>query len=293
MVKSMTGYGRCEEVIGHKKISVEIKSVNHRYFDANIRVPRRYAFLEDSVRKVISQQVSRGKMDVFVDITSLGGEDRSISLNEAVAQNYLAVLEQMSQTYHLKNDLTAIALARFPDVFCTEFVEEDENALWKEVEGVLLSAICNFVQMRAREGERMKADILQKADGLLPYIEQIEELSPASVEAYRQKLTTRIREMLGPDVAIDEARILTEAAIYADKIAVAEETVRLRSHIKEVHTILDLDEPVGRKLDFLMQEFNREANTIGSKANDIAIAKCTVSLKSEIEKMREQVQNIE
>ena len=293
MIKSMTGYGRCEEVVDQKKISVEIKSVNHRYFDANIRVPRRYAFLEDLIRKTLSMRVSRGKIDVFVDVESMGGGEKAVSLNESVAQNYLDVLEEMSQKFGLKNDVTVCQLSRFSDVFRTEYVAEDENALWLDVKVVLEKAIDSFVAMREREGERMKADVLSKADGLIAYIEKIEELSPASVEAYRQKLTDRIREMLGAETMIDEGRILTEAAIYADKIAVAEETVRLRSHIKEVHTILDLDEPVGRKLDFLMQEFNREANTIGSKANDMAIAKCTVNLKSEIEKMREQVQNIE
>jgi len=289
----MTGYGRCEQVINHKKITVEIKSVNHRYFDCNIRVPRRYAFLEDKIRKVLSENVSRGKIDVFLDMETLGGEEKAVSLNETVAKNYLNVFSQMEETFSLKNDITVSALARFSDVFSTEFREENEDEIWQNTECVLKSALDDFIAMRSREGERMRDDILQKADGLLSYIEEIEKLSPQSVELYGQKLTARIREMLGDSTLIDEGRILTETAIYADKIAVAEETVRLRSHIQEVHTILNFDEPVGRKLDFLMQEFNREANTIGSKANDIAISKHSINLKSEIEKMREQVQNIE
>jgi len=293
MVKSMTGYGRCEQVVDHKKVTVEIKSVNHRYFDCNIRVPRRYAFLEDKIRKVLSENVSRGKIDVFLEMETLGGEEKAVSLNEAVATNYLKVFSQMEQTFSLKNDITVSALARFSDVFSTEYTEENEEEIWQATELVLKNALNDFIAMRSREGERMRVDILQKADGLLKDIEEIERLSPQSVENYRQKLTARIHEMLGDATIIDEGRILTETAIYADKIAVAEETVRLRSHIKEVHTILDFNEPVGRKLDFLMQEFNREANTIGSKANDIAISKLTINLKSEIEKMREQVQNVE
>lgn len=292
MIKSMTGYGRFEGVVEDKKILVEIKSVNHRYADYNIKVPRYFGYLEDKVRVYASEFINRGKVDIYVSMESFGEADKQVTLNAPLAENYIEVLRELRDTFSLRDDISVGSVARFSDIFLTERKEEDAEHIWALVKDALSQAMNDFVEMRKREGERMLADLRARSAFMLERVAEIETRSPQCVAEYRAKLRARIEEVL-ESTNIDEARILTEAAIYADKIAVDEETVRLRSHFDEMETILTSGEPAGRKLDFLIQEINREINTIGSKANDIEIAKIVVDLKAELEKLREQVQNIE
>ena len=288
----MTGYGRAEETFQGCKITVELRSVNNRYLDCSVRIPRLYLFAEDGVKTRVQKTISRGKVDVFVTVDNGGGEQVQVKVNQPVADSYYAALTQLAQRYELAGDISVSLLSRFPEVLLAEQAEEDTEAMAANIYAVLDRALADFDQMRTREGERMKADILTRADTIQEKVALVEERSPQTVADYRAKLEARMNEVLA-NTQIDPARILTEAAIFADKIAVDEETVRLRSHIAQLRDMLDKGGAVGRKLDFLIQEFNREANTIGSKCSDIDIARQVVDIKAEIEKIREQIQNIE
>lgn len=292
MLKSMTGYGRCERVFETKKITVEIKSVNHRFSDYNIKVPRQYGYLEDRVRQTVSRSVARGKIDVYVNIENCGETDKVITLNKDIVTNYIEVLKDISETFSVENDISVSGIANLPDVFRTEIKREDEEELWKCVSEVLNEALTEFLAMRSREGERIEADLRARVAYMASLAAEIDKRSPVIVEEYKNKLYSKIKEIVD-DEKIDDSRILTEVAIFADKVAVNEETVRLASHYDEFFSIMDLDEPAGRKVDFLIQEINREVNTIGSKASDLEVSKIVVTLKGEIEKLREQIQNIE
>ena len=292
MLKSMTGYGRCENIVAGKKILVEIKSVNHRFSDYNIKVPRHLGFLEDKVRKYVSEHVTRGKVDVYVSVESYETADADIRLNEELAANYISVLNELCEKFNLRNDISVTSVARYNDIFKTERREDDEEELWSAVRCVCEEALNAFSAMRGREGERIEKDLRARIEYMHSLAQKVDERSPRTVSEYREKLYTKIKELVA-DRDIDEARILTEVAIFADKVAVNEETVRLGSHFEEFYQIIECGEPAGRKLDFLIQEINREVNTIGSKAQDIEIAKIVVTLKGEIEKLREQIQNIE
>lgn len=292
MLKSMTGYGRCEAVTDGKKILVEIKSVNHRYSDYNIKVQRHLGFLEDKIRKHVSASITRGKVDVYLNVENFENADKEITLNIPVARNYIEVLKQLRDEFGLSDDITVTSVARNADIFRTERLEEDEEQLWTTVRSVLDEALGDFVAMREREGARIEADLCSRIEYMRTLVKKVEERSPQTVSEYSDRLYEKIKEVLdGRDV--DDARVLTEVAIYADKVAVNEETVRLSSHFAEFGEIISSGEPAGRRLDFLIQEINREVNTIGSKASDIEIAKVVVELKGEIEKLREQIQNIE
>lgn len=292
MIKSMTGFGRAEEIIGGRDIIVEIRSVNHRYYEFSARVPRAYGYLEEKLKSYINGKMSRGKVEVSVSITAVETGDALIEVNKNTAKGYIDALRAANEELGLTDDLTLSRLMRLPDIFTVRKNSEDEEVIWNDVKTVTDEAAERFVAMRETEGAKMRDDILERAGIIEHLVSEVERLSPVSAEKYRNKLYSRLCEVL-EDKNIDEQRIVTEAAIFADKIAVAEETVRLKSHIRQLNDMLMLSEPVGRKLDFLIQEFNREANTIGSKAQDIAITKLVVDLKSEIEKIREQIQNIE
>ncbi len=292
MIRSMTGYGRAEALVDGRNILVEIRSVNHRYFEFSCRVPRAYGFLESRLKTYLQGKLSRGKVDVNVNIQTVQGKDANVLVNQELAQSYVQALRQLKEPLSLEDDLSLSVIARFSDLFTVSKQPEDEDAVWAQVQQVADEAAARFVQMREAEGESMRQDVESRLDVILHAVGQIEEQSPKTVEEYRAKLYHKISEVLG-NTQIDEQRILTEAAIYAEKIAVAEETVRLRSHVGQFRSILEQGGPVGRKLDFLIQEFNREANTIGSKAQDLAVARLVVEIKSEIEKIREQIQNIE
>lgn len=291
-MKSMTGYGRARETISEREITVELRAVNHRYFDCTVKAPRMYGFLEDAVKKTAGQRISRGKVDIFVSVNEIGGGDTKIALNEKVAEQYFNALTALRDRFDVRDDLSLMALAKLPDVMTAEKEEEDADKLRGDVLAVLVHALEEFDGMRQLEGEKMAADVSSRLDLILEYIAEVEERSPERVKEYREKLEKRMAEVLA-DTSIEPQRILTEAAIYADKAAVDEETVRLRSHISQLSKMLEEDAPIGRKLDFLVQEMNREANTIGSKANDVTLANLVVNLKAEIEKIREQIQNIE
>lgn len=292
MFKSMTGYGRHEISDGGKKIMVEIKSVNHRYSDYSVKVPRYYGYLEDKIREYVSKKVQRGKIDIYVSIESYGEADKQIILNEELAENYIEVLRQMAEKFNLRDDITVSSVARYQEIFKSERKEENDEEIWELVKNVLEPAVSAFSDMRAREGERLYNDLSARIEYMKDLAKKVDERSPKTVEEYRNKLYQKIKELV-EERDIDESRILTEVAIFADKVAVNEEMVRLASHFDEFYDIAKKDEPAGRKLDFLVQEINREVNTTGSKANDIEIAKLVVDLKAEIEKFREQIQNIE
>ena len=292
MVKSMTGFGRaCKEVDGYV-ITVELKSVNHRYFDFSSRCPRQYGFVDDKIKSFVNSKVARGKIDCYVGIEALNTESADVAVNNTLASAYVKALKEISTNYDLKEDFGASTVARFPDVLIVKKADEDEEKIWQLVKTVAEEAIDKFTQMRCVEGKKMYDDVYSRSQFILDTVSFIEERSPQTVKEYNDKLVERVRELLG-DVTLDEGRILQEVAIYADKVAVAEETVRLRSHIAQLREFISSDEPVGRKLDFLVQEINRETNTIGSKCNDVEIAKKVVEVKAEIEKIREQIQNIE
>ena len=292
MLKSMTGFGRAVKEIDGYIITVEMKSVNHRYFEFSSRIPRTYGFLEDKLKSYIGSKVARGKVDCFVGVEALNTEAADVAVNNTLAAAYVKALRELVDNYELKEDYGASTVARFQDVLVVRKAEEDEDKIWEYVRTVCDEALEKFVAMRTVEGEKMKADIASRADYIIDCVTFIEERSPETVKEYNDKLVTRVHELIG-DVSLDEARVIQEVAIYADKVAVAEETVRLRSHIDQLRKFLEADEAIGRKMDFLIQEINREANTIGSKANDVDIARKVVDIKSEVEKIREQVQNIE
>ena len=291
-VRSMTGYGRARQLIGSKEITVEIRSVNHRFLEYSYRVPRAYAYLEEKLKNLIKGSVSRGKVDVSLSIQTVGGTDTQVVINHDLARSYLKALRSLAEDLQIKNDITVSQMARFSDIFSVIRVEENEEEIWQAVEQVAREAVDNFVAMRLTEGEKMKQDLLYRLELIEQMVAKVEELSPKTVETYRNRLYARLQEVLQNNT-VDQQRVLTEAAIFAEKIAVAEETVRLGSHVHQFRQILSSSEPVGRKLDFLVQEFNREANTIGSKAQDLEVARIVVDLKAEIEKIREQIQNIE
>ncbi len=293
LIKSMTGFGRAQKLFEHKEITVEIRSVNHRYFEFSARVPRAYSYLEERLKSHLKATISRGKVEVGVLIAAVEGESSSVvCINHGLARAYLDALKSLSEELQVRNDVTVSQLARFSDIFTVARAEEDEEEIWAMVRETTDEAVQRFLSMRTLEGEKMEQDLLNRLNNIENWVGQVEEQSPKTLENYRARLKAKMDEILG-DNTVDEQRILAEAAIFADKIAVDEETVRLRSHIRQFCEILKADEPVGRKLDFLVQEFNREANTIGSKAQDVAVAKIVVDIKSEIEKIREQIQNIE
>ena len=290
----MTGYGRARETRNGRDITVEVRSVNNRYLDCSVKMPRAYIFAEDAVKSAVQRSVSRGKVDVFITVESLGAEESVVSVNEPLARAYIAALEQLRELGDgaVKGKYAATDLARLPDVITVTKAEEDLEALSADLVAVAEDALRAHTAMRLIEGERLAADILGRLDTVEAITARVEARSPQTVAEYREKLLSRMQEVL-QSASVDEARILTEAAIFADKVAVDEETVRLRSHLGQLREMLRGDVPVGRKLDFLIQEVNRESNTIGSKCSDLQIARDVVELKAEIEKIREQVQNIE
>lgn len=292
MVLSMTGYGRAGALLHGRDIKVELRSVNARFFEYSSRLPRSCAFLEDKLKKLVAAKVSRGKVELSLSIQTVTAADTVVSVNWSLAQGYRAALDSLIEKMELKNDVTAGMIARFPEVLTQTAAPTNEDELWQDVQSVALQAVDAFVAMRAAEGEKLKADVAGRLDTIEELVAKIEQGSAGRVQAYSDKLYARLQELLG-DRNIDESRLVTEAAIFADKTAIDEETVRLHSHVAQYREILALDEPVGRKLDFLTQELNRESNTIGSKCQDVAITRLVVELKSEIEKIREQIQNIE
>ncbi|WP_040197529.1 YicC/YloC family endoribonuclease [Candidatus Soleaferrea massiliensis] len=292
MIKSMTGYGREQVMIDGRDITVEIKSVNHRFFEFSGRVPRAYGYLEEKMKSYIQAKVSRGKVDAFVTVQTIEGIDANVEINRALTGSYIEALRSLTDEFGLEDDLSLSGVARLPDVFTVRKAPEDEEVIWNAVEQAAAAALEKFLSMREKEGRRLKADILSRLSAIEDAVGQVEQLSPQTVSDYQARLYNKMCEIL-EEKQIDEQRILLEAAIFADKVAVDEETVRLRSHIGQLRGILESDGPVGRKLDFLVQELNREANTIGSKAQNVGVANIVVNIKAEIEKIREQIQNIE
>ena len=292
MIKSMTGYGKSEQTIDSLNVTVEIKSVNHRYFEFSARVPREYGFLEEKLKKYCNSLITRGKVECYVSVEDLEEREMEVNVNKTLAAGYVKALKELSERFGLKDDISAVTLSRYPDVITLHKASEDEERIWNAVKAVAETAVSKFIEMRETEGSKLRGDILSRADYIIECVEFIEGRSPETVREYNEKLKQRMKELLG-DAAVDEQRLLTESAIYADKIAVDEETVRLRSHILQLREFMNSSEAIGRKLDFLVQEINREANTIGSKAQDVDIAKKVIAIKAEVEKIREQVQNIE
>ena len=295
MIRSMTAYGRAKQQIGGKDITVEIRSVNNRYYDCSVRISRLYGFLEDRVKNYVKDSgISRGKVDIFVNIDLIDSAGVEVALDEAYAKSYIEALYRLRDTFGLKDDISVMRVAGNHDIFAVTKPEEDTEGDWNDLKTVLDEALDSFTAMREAEGQRLADDILEKKDRIASWVPEIEALSKEDTKGYFEKLETRLRQVLEDHkVTADEGRILTECAIFADKIAVDEETVRLRSHFKAFDDMLAAKEPIGRKLDFLIQEMNRETNTIGSKCGDLRISKIVIDMKNEIEKIREQIQNIE
>ena len=292
MIKSMTGYGGAKGSCQGLEISVELKSVNNRYLDCSVRLPRNFLFAEEGIKAKVQEHISRGKVDVFVTVDSSGSDAMVVSVNEGLARGYVDAISRIAEQFGLSNDLSALAVGRFPDVLSVEKQEADKDAIAAALADITEQALTEFDAMRRKEGDKLKEDIGGRLDTIERLVGAVEQRSPETVAEYRQKLYKKMCEVLESST-VDEQRILMEAAIFADKVAVDEETVRLRSHIAQMRSMLDSGSPIGRKMDFLIQEFNRESNTIGSKCSDSAIAKTVIELKSEIEKIREQIQNIE
>ncbi len=292
MIKSMTGFGRCEIAEGQRKFTVELKGVNHRYLDVNIRMPKKLNFFETSIRNLLKQYAQRGKVDIFISYEDTSENQVSLKYNPTLAAEYLTYFKQMQETFGLDNDIRVSTLSRYPEVFTMEEQVVDEEELWNGLEKALKGAFEQFVETRIVEGENLKKDLIAKLNELLEIVSQIEERSPQILSEYRTKLETKVKELL-ENTQIDESRIASEVVIFADKICTDEETVRLRSHIEHMKATLEMTEGIGRKLDFIAQEMNREANTILSKANDLATSNYGIDLKTGIEKVREQIQNIE
>ena len=293
MIKSMTGYGRAREVRNKRDITVEVRSVNNRYLDCTVKMPRMYSFAEDAVKQCVQKAISRGKVDVFITVDASAADVAKVTVNRELAAGYVSALRELAEVCGSENfQVGPETLSRFPDVLTVTKADEDLESVSADLCAVLEEALAAYNTMRAVEGAKLAEDIGNRLTAIETYTGQVEERSPQTVAEYRAKLTARMQEVL-QSTTIDAQRILTEAAIYADKVAVDEETVRLRSHVAQLRTMLASDEPMGRKMDFLIQEVNRESNTIGSKCNDVAIAQVVVNLKAEVEKMREQVQNIE
>ena len=292
MIKSMTGFGRCEIQKGSRKFTVELKSVNHRYLDVNIRMPKKLNFFETAIRTLLKSYANRGKVDIFITYEDLSQTQVSVKYNAALAAEYLKYLKQMEEEFGLENDVRVSTLSRYPEVFTMEEQSEDEEELWNGLKEALEGAFTQFVETRKTEGENLKKDILSKLDLLEEQIVFIEERSPQIIAEYRAKLEDKMKELLA-DTQIEENRIAAEVILFADKICTDEEVVRLKSHIQHMRNTLEEKEGIGRKLDFIAQEMNREANTILSKADDLEVSNHAISLKTEIEKIREQIQNIE
>lgn len=292
MPRSMTGFGRAEYSENGLTVAVEIKSVNHRFFEFSCRYPRNCQFLEDTLKKTVAARVARGKVDLSLNITNDSASSSQITVNDEFATAYIAALKDLAKKYKLKNDISVMSVASNSDVFTVKRQETDEEQLTNAVLEAVNNALDAFVAMREIEGEKLKEDVISRANTILEYVALVENRSPETVKEYSEKLTAKLNEILS-DRNVDEQRVLTEVAIFADKVAVAEETVRLRSHIEQLKTMLEETKEVGRKLDFIVQEMNRETNTIGSKAQDVTIARAVVDMKAEIEKIREQIQNIE
>ena len=292
MVRSMTGFGRAKNQINGFDVTVEIKSVNHRYFEFSCRMPRAYNFLEEKIKSYLNQKISRGKVEVSILVDDLNQNSTVVEINREYADAYIKALGDLAKEYKLKNDVKVSTLAGNSEMFKVRRQQIEDDVIESAIMPVVEEACQNFIEMRSVEGKRLLKDVISRTDFILSKVELIESRSPETVAAYQEKITQKIKELIG-DNTVDEQRILTEVAIFADKVAVAEETVRLRSHIKQFAGLLESDEPVGRKLDFIVQEMNRETNTIGSKAQDIEIAHIVVDIKSEIEKIREQIQNME
>ena len=292
LIKSMTGYGRAVETVGGREFTVELRSVNNRYLDCNVRLPRLLSFGEDAVKQAVKASVSRGKVDVFISVRSEGAEETSVSLNKSVLEGYLSAMRQMVTDFGVQDDISVSAVSRLPEVFLVEKPEVDEEQLLGDLMRVVNKALAGYDAMRAAEGQALDKDLRTRGQTILDFVSQVEQGNAQTVVDYRTRLENKLREVL-ENTAIDESRILTEAAIFADKVAVDEETVRLRSHLEQMNTMLTAGGAIGRKLDFLLQEMNREANTIGSKCTDVRLARIVVDIKAELEKIREQTQNIE
>jgi len=292
MIKSMTGFGRAEVAENNRKFTVEMKSVNHRYLDVNIKMPKKLNFFESAIRAELKKYISRGKVDLFITYEDFSENTSSVRYNKELAGEYLNYLRQMAEEFQLDDDIRVSTLSRYPEVFTMEEQGVDEEELWKALQKAISNASEMFVQSRIVEGEHLRDDLIDKLDGMLKLVDFVAERSPKIIAEYRQKLEDKVREMLA-DTTVDEGRLLTEVTIFADKVCVDEEIVRLRSHIETTKNTLREGGSIGRKLDFIAQEMNREANTILSKANDLEISNCAIELKTEIEKVREQIQNIE
>ena len=292
MVKSMTGYGRAVETVNGREFTVELRSVNNRYLDCTVKLPRALSFAEDGVKQAVKGAISRGKVDVFISVRSEGAEDVKITLNTAMVEGYLGAMHQMAKDYGIREDISVSLLSRMPDVFTVDKPEVDEEQLLADLLSVVNQALERFDAMRSAEGKALENDLRSRGQTILSLVEQVEAGSGQTVADYRTRLENKLKEVLA-NTAIDESRILTEAAIFADKVAVDEETVRLRSHLDQMNNMLTTGGAIGRKLDFLLQEMNRESNTIGSKCSDVRMARIVVDIKAELEKIREQTQNIE
>ena len=292
MIKSMTGYGRAVETVNGREFTVEVRSVNNRYLDASVRLPRLLSFAEDAVKSRIKNAVSRGKVEMFVTVHTEGGEEVTVTLNTNVLEGYLTAMRQMVEKYGVKDEITTASLSRMNDVFSVEKPDVDEEQLLADLLSVVDQALESYNAMRDKEGAALDADLRARGNTILELVSQVEQGNGQTVIDYRARLEAKLREVLA-NTAIDESRILTEAAIFADKVAVDEETVRLRSHLQQMNEMLTSGGAIGRKLDFLLQEMNREANTIGSKCTDVKLARIVVDIKAELEKIREQTQNIE
>ncbi len=292
MIRSMTGFGRERMLVNGRDILVEIKSVNHRYNELNVKIPRSYAYLEESLKKVIQDSISRGKVEINVSITNISVRDTKIDVNTSLAKEYIDAMRKANCELGLMDDLSLSRIMRFSDIFTVVAAPDDEDAVWNDVKTVVMSAVSRFVSMREFEGQKLKEDVFGRLNTIEKMVEKIEQIAPEMTKLYREKLFAKLSEILA-DRNIDEQRVLTEAAIFSEKVAVDEETVRLRSHISQFRSMLESESIVGRKLDFIVQEMNREANTIGSKVQSIDITRTVIDIKSEIEKIREQIQNIE
>ena len=292
MIRSMTGFGRDHRIIEGREYLVEIRSVNSRYYEFNAKLPRQYMFLEEKLKSLIKAGISRGKVEVSLSIYNIGTSETSVTVNEGVVENYLNVLRAAGDKFGLTDDLTVSTIFRMTDAFSVVRAEADEDKIWAAVKETAEAALAKFIQMRETEGAKMKEDILEKLSNVEKMTDKVCEYAPETVTAYREKLFAKMQEIL-ENKQIDEQRILLEAGIYAEKIAVDEETVRLKSHFVQFRDMMNADDPIGRKLDFLVQEINREVNTTGSKAQDLRVTRLVVDMKSEIEKIREQIQNIE
>jgi len=292
LIRSMTGYGRATQTVNGREITVELRSVNNRYLDCSVKLPRLYGFAEDPIKTQLKKSISRGKVDVFVTVNLAAEQDEKISLNRPVLEGYLEALRTMAKDYGLRDDISVTSLAKLPDVFDVQKEQTDEQQLTQDILSVADEAVRKFDDMRTVEGSALERDVRSRSASILSLVELVEARSPETVKEYRARLTAKMEEVLA-GASVDETRILQEAAIYADKIAVDEETVRLRSHLSQLNSMLTSGGAIGRKLDFLMQELNREANTIGSKCNDLQQTNTVVEIKAELEKIREQIQNIE